>query len=347
MRAIAVLLVIFSHAGFENYVPGGLGVIIFFVLSGFLLTRQMIAEIENTKTLNLKEFYARRFLRLTPALFLYLIVVGGILIMWGSQITFTQIMSAVFYFANYYHIFVGYPAHSPMPILWSLSVEEHFYILFPFLLLGFRNHPPKALPWLIGLVCAVLAWRYSLYLSCAQESSLLCGLPDKERYFGTDAIFDCILYGCIMAVGVRYREHIIKKFLINQTAFIAAALLLIVSLAYRDELFRQTLKFTVQSVAVAVLMLNVLNGNAPYTERLLSHKAMLYVGRLSYSLYLFHYGALALINSYTGREAKGLDGPISLIGYFILTFMLAAVSYHLVEKPILNARHRFGSHAKA
>jgi peptidoglycan/LPS O-acetylase OafA/YrhL len=167
LRAIAILLVVISHAGFEKAVPGSLGVIIFFVISGFLLTRQMIVEVERTGTLNIKAFYLRRLLRLMPALIFYLLLICSTLYLLGVMISTPQVLSGLFYFANYYHVFVGYPAHSPMPILWSLSVEEHFYILFPFIIILFRNNLRKAIPWLIVATLLALVWRYILFTTCA------------------------------------------------------------------------------------------------------------------------------------------------------------------------------------
>ncbi len=344
LRAVAILLVIFSHAGFEHIVPGGLGVGIFFVISGFLLTRQMINEIEKTGQLNISRFYLRRFLRLAPALLFYLGLICPILLLMGSPITWVHILSGLSYFANYYHIFVGYPDHSPMPILWSLSVEEHFYLLFPLALVVFRKNLQGIMPWLFIAVTAVLIWRYALFTSCQETPWALCGLTGKERFFGTDTIFDCILYGSITAIGMHYWQDRVRRFFINPTSFMLAAIILLFSLIYRNDLFRETLRFTLQSMSIAVVMLNILFGQWGGPKTILSHSILLLIGRMSYSLYLFHYGALALVDMATHHTGTGLTSPTALASYFLLTLILSAASNQLIEKPMIAVRKKYGGH---
>lgn len=346
LRAVAILLVIFSHAGFEQYVPGSLGVTLFFVISGFLLTQQMIGEIQQTGTLDIKKFYIRRALRLFPALAFYLLLICGALAILGVIVSLPQILSGLFYFANYYHIFIGYPAHNPLPILWSLSVEEHFYILFPLILIAFRKNAAGLFPWLLIAVTAALVWRIILYTSCPNSNWALCGLPGKERYFGTDAIFDCILYGCVAALALQYWSNKVRQFAVNQTSFWMALALLFTSLIYRDEFFRQTLRFTIQSASIAILILNILYGDFLKLQRTLSYEPLRVIGRASYSLYLFHYGALALVNTVTGHEGSGLSSAAALLAYFLLTILLSTTSYQLIEKPMIKLRRQYGSHTQ-
>ena len=115
-RAVSILLVVFSHADLGNIVPGGLGVTVFFVISGFLITRQMIAEIVSTGGFSFGAFYLRRFFRLAPALLLYLAMFTSLFLLLGAHMTGWQIASGIFYVANYYHIFIGYPPLNPNPI---------------------------------------------------------------------------------------------------------------------------------------------------------------------------------------------------------------------------------------
>lgn len=168
LRAVAILLVIFSHASPElaKIVPGTLGVILFFALSGFLITREMVAEIETSGTFDIGPFYIRRALRLFPALFCYLAIFTGILSAMGAHITPAHIASGLLYFTNYYNIYIGYPLYNPMPILWSLSVEEHYYIAFPFLLLAWRGDLKKILPLLCCLLIFAPSWRMAVYTLC-------------------------------------------------------------------------------------------------------------------------------------------------------------------------------------
>src|SRR6185369_6336028 len=202
LRAVSILLVVISHAGYglEKLFAGTMGVIIFFVISGFLITRQMIVETEETGTFNAKRFYLRRIFRLIPALLLYLFIFVPLLLYLGSDISMAHIATGVFYLANYYHVFIGYPLYNPMPILWSLSVEEHFYILFPFVILLFRKNLKGLIIPLSIMAFLILCWRAFLYSHCFDHGLAICGLPDRIREQGTDAVFDCILYGVLIAL---------------------------------------------------------------------------------------------------------------------------------------------------
>ena len=215
MRGISILLVVLSHAGngFAKIFPGGLGVTIFFVISGFLITNLLLQEIATTGSLNLKRFYFKRVLRLMPSLLFYLVLFVSVLLYLGSSITPLHIASGIFYFANYYHIFIGYPPYNPLPILWSLAVEEHFYIIFPLLILLFRKNPLKILPFLCLLLALTPIWRTILYNSADFT---------KLRLQGSDAIFDCIIYGCVAAIFLHYDK---VKYLTAKSLYLSIAIL--------------------------------------------------------------------------------------------------------------------------
>ncbi len=340
-RAIAILLVVFSHAGMgaEKWFPGMLGVVCFFVISGFLITRQIIAEIEQTRHFNIPMFYMRRILRLLPTILLYLFLFTPVLRHLGASITTAHIASGILYMANYYHIFIGYPPYNPMPILWSLSVEEHYYIVFPFLMLAFRQDMKAALPLLISLLFAALAWRAALYNLCHGQTLPVCGVNEKARMHGTDAIFDCIIYGAAAAFALRYHYREIRSMLIHKKAFAAAIILLIFSLILRNPLFRDTLRYSMQSACCAVIILNVIHGNPARLERWLSHPWMVFTGRISYALYLMHFGVLVTLEAAWGKQY--FDSPIESSLYLILSFLIAACSYFLVEKPMITVRKKF------
>jgi hypothetical protein len=168
IREISVLIVVLAHSGLEALVPGGLGVTIFFFLSGFLITTLMLAENRRTGEINILKFYARRMFRLMPPLFISLAIAycftcigllsGGITI--GG-------LAAQFYFANYYGLFFdpGNTVPDGTGILWSLAVEEHFYIVYPLFIavllgIGIRL---RAIGLVLGIGCLViLAWRVYL-----------------------------------------------------------------------------------------------------------------------------------------------------------------------------------------
>src|ERR1700744_332256 len=112
IRGISIFIVILSHVGLKNIVPGVFGVTVFFIVSGLILTQQLLDERSRTSTINIRMFYMRRVVRLVPALIFYIIMMSVIFIIDGLNITISQFLSAVFYGANYYEIFGGYDSPS-------------------------------------------------------------------------------------------------------------------------------------------------------------------------------------------------------------------------------------------
>ena len=161
LRALSILLVVASHLGLGHIIPGGLGVTIFFFISGFIITRMLLSENARCGAISLTAFYVKRAFRLAPALLVYILLCLLSFAALGEPIPLLDITAAIFYAANYYNVFHGWGggAESPLSILWSLAVEEHFYLAFPLLLLVMRRRLGKCLLVLCALSLAVLAWR--------------------------------------------------------------------------------------------------------------------------------------------------------------------------------------------
>lgn len=346
LRAISILLVVISHAGLGHIVPGGLGVIIFFVISGFLISRLMIAELMETGKLDIKRFYIRRILRLLPTLLLWLLIFVPLAWALGVGMTFMHVISAIFYFANYYHMYFGYPPYNPFPILWSLAVEEHFYIFFPFLVQRFRGDFSTFIKWLTGAVLVILAWRFLLNTACSSPdaSYALCGLPDGARiYKGTDSIADSILYGVLIAFALHLHPQRTQQYLINRPAFGVAATILLLTLVIREETFRATLRYSLQGASIAVLIVNILFGEQRLIRTILEHPILVVIGRWSYALYLFHFAVAVAIGAWRNNP-DGLHDVGDILIYFLLTFTLAAAAYYGIERPMQKLRQRFRRH---
>src|SRR5438132_8637241 len=173
IRAVSVLLVVLAHSGFGTIVPGGLGVTIFFFLSGYLITTLMLAESERAGNIAILSFYTRRIFRLAPPLLITLVIAYGLTYsgLLPGQITLEGLTAQILYFANYYTVFFD-PSNNNLPagtgILWSLAVEEHFYIFFPLLMTLFVKDASRLRTIGIALIitCVViLAWRIHLVQS--------------------------------------------------------------------------------------------------------------------------------------------------------------------------------------
>src|SRR5271166_2398312 len=255
IRAISVLIVVLGHSGLEALVPGGLGVTIFFFLSGYLITTLMLTEHERTGGINILNFYTRRVFRLMPPLLVSLAIAYGLTYtrLLSGGITGTGLAAQLLYFANYYGLFFdpGNTIPDGTGTLWSLAVEEHFYILYPLLMtlmLGSALRP-RTIGALLGIGCmVVLAWRIHLVQS-----------PDfvpARTYYASDTRIDSIIYGCILAVVMNPNQQpyrLSTMSLVQWAVLAGAAGTLLLTLLCRDPTFRETIRYSIQGLALMPL----------------------------------------------------------------------------------------------
>jgi peptidoglycan/LPS O-acetylase OafA/YrhL len=287
IRAVAVSLVFFAHGGLEKLVPGGLGVTIFFVLSGFLITTLMRTEHARSGRVDFRNFYLRRLLRLMPPLLLVLGAAGllSLLSIIDGGFSSGGLLAAVFYAGNYFviaHDFQGLPAG--IGVVWSLAIEEHFYLLFPPLAaVLLRTGRPG---WSIGTFCAlcagILLWRVWLVMHGTSAAYLT---------MATDTRVDAILFGCGMALVCNpWLDRVAAPNAFRDGAIAAVSLaVLVISLTYRDEAFRLTARYTLQSVAVAALIYLAVARAHKLPFRWLNARPVAYIGTVSYAIYLSHH----------------------------------------------------------
>jgi peptidoglycan/LPS O-acetylase OafA/YrhL len=342
LRAVSILLVVVAHLGADRLVPGAFGVTLFFFISGFLITRQLRAGLVKDGRIGFSGFYARRALRLMPAALAYIGVAGLGYVAAGGTITAAGWAAALFYGANYYDLWVGYHSNltgvrHPFNILWSLAIEDHFYLIWPALLaVLWRGR------WALGaalLLCAaVLCWRLWLWNVCfVPGAPLVCG-PENPNplwrynrlYLATDARLDSIAWGAILALApVRASP--------GRAA--AGAALLLAGFCVPGAFARHVLRPTLQGVALLGVVPWLLAGETA-VHRALRAAPVRLVGRLSYSVYLWHWAALAVADGVF--RAGGLAWLVVAVG---LSGGLAAGSYWGIERPMLGVRRRFGSAA--
>ena len=334
IRALSVALVFFSHNGLGNIVPGGLGVTIFFVLSGFLITTLMRTEYAEHGTVSFRAFYLRRFLRLTPPLAIVtcLAVVLSLTLGLGTPFTPAGLLSVLLYFSNYFVIFHGAAGQPPgLGVTWSLAVEEHYYLLFPPLalaLLRFRNSLSSAAT--LTLLCAIiLAWRCWLVLQGAAEDRL--GMA-------TDTRVDAILIGCLLAmVRNPWLEPPARLSRSRELGLAAACLgLLLATLLWRNEFFRLTFRYTLQSLSIAGLLYLAVACAQRAPFRWLSARPLVYLGAVSYTVYLAHYLMLLLAEAYVGSFGAVAVGVVTAVS----TVCIAEVMRRFVEAPCAALRRR-------
>ncbi|MBC3928578.1 acyltransferase [Undibacterium sp. CY21W] len=333
LRAVSILLVLVSHAWLGHIVPGGLGVTIFFFISGFIITRLMISEWDKTGTISIKKFYIRRFFRLMPALIVF--VVLSLITMQLAYVnwTWTELSSVFFYFANYFGIFVGFSGEvlpPPLSITWSLAVEEHFYMIFPVFFLAVIAVPKRFYRIAICLLIGVLLWRIYLVYGVGLDN-----LPHYRIYKATDTRADSIVYGTCFAFLLARTEWVLKFFSQKKVILTGAALMLF-SLLFRDENFRESFRYSIQGIALMCLF-PVLVLNTTIASRILSTPVFVYIGRVSYSLYLYHWLVFGIITMWLPDLSFAVKFPLMIV----LSFILADLSCRWVETPFLRLGRQF------
>jgi peptidoglycan/LPS O-acetylase OafA/YrhL len=338
---VSFLIVFLAHAGVSG-VPGGFGVTVFFYLSGFLITTLMRVERENTGTVHLGLFYLRRALRILPPFYLILLFACA-LTLWKllpGQLEAPVVFAQALHFSNYWFIARGSDG-APVGTVpyWSLAVEEHFYLLFPLLYLGLSKKLSRR-----GQAAAILA----ICLGVCLWRCILVGVfdvSDDRTYMASDTRFDSIFFGCALAIGLNPSldppvgsERLWKWLLLP-----GALVLLLFTFVYRAEWFRETIRYTLQGIALTPIFISAIRFPQWLPFRFLNFKPVAFLGVLSYSLYLLHQIILFLFVYQFGAQ----HGLLRAFLAFLTSFSIAVAIYYAVEKPSARARKRLARRAAA
>ncbi|MFZ6655990.1 acyltransferase family protein [Undibacterium sp. TJN19] len=324
LRAVSIALVFFSHAGFGHVVPGGLGVTIFFFISGFIISRLMLSEWDASGTMNIRHFYMRRLFRLTPALLVFVVISLALMAIAGDDWKWAEVGSVFFYYANYYGIystFSGGLIKQPLAITWSLAVEEHFYFVFPFLFISFISLPKRFLAIISACLVAMLCWRIYLVYGIGLDH-----LPHYRTYTATDTRADSILYGVALSVLLSRYPHF-SSALMRWRVFALGLALMALSMVIRVEEFRESLRYSVQGLAL-FFMFPTLVFSKNYLSDFLQWRFVVYLGRVSYSLYLYHWLVLGAV-AYWVPEVNAL---LKLLMVTLLSLLMSHLSYRYIEQ---------------
>ncbi|HEY2478676.1 MAG TPA: acyltransferase family protein [Solirubrobacterales bacterium] len=345
LRAIAVLAVIFFHLGFD-WAPGGLlGVGIFFTLSGYLITDILLGQYVRRGAIHLGRFWLGRARRLLPALFLMLLIVVAWVTIFGpaQPDQFRKaVVSAVFYVNNWQEIaanvsyFARFAPEQPLNHLWSLSVEEQFYIFWPFMLLiGLRfihergdadGLRPKLALWTLVLAVASSIWMAILYHPSLDPSRI---------YYGTDTRAAELLFGAALAMvwpSRRLSKRITRQARKNLDLLGCAGLLIIAIMIWRTNGFSPFLYrggFVILSLAT-VMVLMPLAHPACRLGNVVGCKPLRWIGVRSYGIYLWQTPVIVL-TSPQGAHGQSLLRDILQVAAI---FAIAALSWRYVEEPI-------------
>jgi peptidoglycan/LPS O-acetylase OafA/YrhL len=325
LRALAIGAVIASHFGADRFIPGGFGVTLFFFISGYLITSLMIREYTQSGTVSISSFYIRRFLRLAPALMTMIITVSLAFFALFGFVTVPQISAAALYYMNYYLI-LGGQADMPLGPLWSLSVEEHYYLLFPIIFASAWKYRERFLIGLSAVVVAVLLWRLALVL--------VWHVGQDRTYSATDTRIDSILFGAILAAIPKTTFAGVVKYLDSWTVMVIAATVILITFLYRNDVFRETARYSLQGIALMPLFYSTLfSGRLAFARAILETAPFVWIGKLSYSLYLWHMPVLLF------SEKLGFGNQT--LAKLTITILLAAISYYGVEAFFQRMRESF------
>lgn len=319
LRAASIIVVLYAHVSAGLYLPhwmsagsiGPGGVVIFFVISGFLITSQLVRDF-NQRQLRLTRFYARRFFRLSPAMIVLVATTMGLSALGWVPLTQADIIHAITYTTNYYHSPSTSLAH-----LWSLSVEEQFYLIWPIVILlgGLRTSRRVAV--LALLVCPMV--RIVEFLANPAE-------PDLLTHFETSA--DAIAIGCALCLYWSDIQKAIPRKLTGTVAVLAcfATLILCCFMNHIRPSF-ETIGYSIELGCAALILNALLTRPDSIATRSLSAAPVRWLGQISYSVYLWQEPFCTRNLWFHPR------GSVPFPGNVALALLAGCVSFYCIERP--------------
>jgi len=344
IRALSIALVILYHGGVPGFDGGFFGVDVFFGLSGFLITSLLIEETHLHGRINLPQFWRRRLKRLMPAIVVLLLGVNVISLFVQPPGLYSQLgadtASSLFFFANWHFIvsqfdyFQYFKLSSPLGHMWSLSIEEQFYWVWPaFLWFVLRRH--------------VATWKLvalTISLGVASQALVLYQLAHHASisriYYGSDTHLQGLVWGAVAAfLFARIRRDGGTSALVARLLAILSPIALVVILICSHTVgshssFLNNGAFVLVAICVSVLLLHLATSTTSMIARLFSWGPVIFFGQISFSLYLWHYPIFRFITRNTVDLAH-----YSLFAVRVaVTIIVATISYFLIERPLRRSK---------
>jgi peptidoglycan/LPS O-acetylase OafA/YrhL len=327
LRAVAVLAVVFYHAGLPGFSGGFVGVDVFFVISGFLITGIVWSEIEE-KRFSLRNFYARRIRRIFPALFavLFMTSIAALFLLIPRDLADygKSLNGAIFFYSNFHFLklanyFDGPAIEKPLLHTWSLSVEEQFYAIWPLILLALsRTVAPRRIIQIIAGLAVV-----SLILAEAR-------LPDYQK----DAFYLpwCRMWELLLGAGLAVTSFSLKRRWLAAVLGATGLAGIVLAVAFYDPQTRFPGISALLPCGGAALLIATGSAGNP-VSRLLSVGPMRQIGLISYSLYLIHWPLFSFAHLYLSEELT----PALSLGIVALSLLLSYLSWRFIETPFRTA----------
>jgi len=336
LRGVAILLVLVNHGAVIGNGFGFIAVNTFFVLSGFLITSLLVSEWETTGAINVKFFYIRRALRLFPALLaMLLLYVLYILLITSGHKTWEHLRAslwALFYFTNWARAF-DLGSTLDLGHTWSLSIEEQFYFIWPWLLRSLLKKSSRSslLCWLLlGVVVSLSIRGFHQWAGPLIPRNGPARLTD-----GLDTRADSLLIGCIAGVLVsskRIPTNLLGKALLP-ASFLSVAGLWLLCLANHLDYRMVYLGWLMASVFAAVVIVQIVTTSGTFIHRILENQILVFIGSISYGLYVWHLPILGAMMRH--------NLPWQHLGYLLPVLPVVLASYYLIERPCLRLKSRF------
>lgn len=322
LRTVAVVPVVLYHAGYEAFAGGFVGVDVFFVISGFLITSIIMTDIENNR-FSIISFYQRRLRRLLPALSIillsswvcaYFILLPAQFREFGQAFLATAVFLANIFFWLRIDYFDVEAASNPLIHMWSLGVEEQFYLFFPLILILFANSRQACFK--IIIILMLVSFVYSVQSSFSDPASSFYLLPSRA--------WELLLGSALAFSGMKIEKRRAAEIL----SFFGLVLILL-SMAFLDTDFPFPGVLALPSVLGSVLIIRYAVAGT-LTHRILASRLFVVIGLISYSLYLWHQPILAFGRIYLGDNIS----QVAIVGLIALSFILASLTFMFIEKPI-------------
>jgi peptidoglycan/LPS O-acetylase OafA/YrhL len=336
LRAIAVALVLFAHGGFPFPRSGGVGVDIFFVLSGFLITMILSAEAGRNGKINFRNFYCRRCLRLAPCLLLVCTSVVLARAISDQPLQIAQIGVVLSYTANWaralFEMDLGALTHC-----WSLAIEEQFYLLWPLVILVLERSSKR--PMTKGSILLCLSLTLALY-----RFSLVGSLTAERLYFGLDTHMDGLVMGSALTYFVKAIQdsgglgEVVSKLLgrLVVPASIVVLVGIMATITWLDPRMSRY-GFLLAALASSAIIADLVVGRHCLITRPLQAAPAVFIGRISYGLYLWHLPIFVAIESMFPDSRFLVKFPFKLG----VSVIVATASYYLFERYFLRLKSRF------
>ena len=324
LRGVAILLVLGQHAPTRPLIDGFVGVTVFFCLSGYLITTLLLRELR-TGSIDVRAFYRRRAARLCPALGTVIAVTVVALLLDRQDLGAAEVLAPAGAAASYTTSLFDWSGHAfatrdYFNYTWSLSVEEQFYLVWPFALLwGYRRGPRRFAALTVSLVAVTLALNVYLGLSRAVKY-------DQHEYFGTDTNALPVLVGALLAIVLH------NGWLSGPVRRLApgalAAVVLLPALGYRNDTYRPSLVIVEGTALTLVALVGLVTRPGSAAATVLSTRPMRWLGERSYSIYLWNVLARIAVLASLGHTFVG-D-----VVWVTMWVVLAETSFRFVERPL-------------